>query len=221
MDNETEFIYLNQGNWFELRNINTDKMFPFDIEMLKNEILEQINNRSDKLSFINITFHSKYPKSTIESIDFYLDKSKFSKIAQMISAETRHPIITFHGTSNLDAVKSILKNGYIIPDSNNSIKKTHGSAYGCGIYSSPFFEKAMYYTTPDKIKYVYVLINIVLLAKMKLIPPTGDQNIDQKPPINGCYNDQTNTRVVYGLDQLVSADSNRIFPVAVMKINIA
>ena len=44
-----EFIYLMPGNWFELRNINQEKTVPFDIEMLKEEILNQVNNRSDNL----------------------------------------------------------------------------------------------------------------------------------------------------------------------------
>ena len=53
----------------------------------------------------------------------------------IISGETRHPIITFHGTSNLNAVNSILENGCVIPGVKDPakdimIKKTHGSAYG-------------------------------------------------------------------------------------------
>ena len=224
-NNNTDFLYFVPGNWFELKNISVDKTYPYDIETLKEEILNQVNDRSEKLSFINITIGSKYAKTTIESIDFYLDKEKFNNIKKIVSGEIRHPIITFHGTSNLNTVKSILKSGYIIPGSDDSIqsgiKMAHGSVHGIGVYSSPFFNKAIYYTTPDKIKYVYVLINICILGKAKLIPPSSQTYFDHKAPINGCYSDGSNTRIVYGLDQIVSADSNRIIPLAIMKISIA
>ena len=226
MNKESEFIYLVPGNWFELRNINIDKIYPFDIDEFQREILNQVNSRSDKLSFIDIAFGKKYSNNTIENIDFYLDKNKFNNITELISGEIRHPIITFHGTSNLNAVNSILENGYIIPgvkdpNKNIVIKRTHGSVYGIGIYSSPFFDKAMCYTTPDKIKYVYVLVNIVILGKFKLIPPDGSQTLYHNPPTNGCYSDGSNTRIVYGLEQLVCADPKRIIPIAVMKISIS
>lgn len=214
------YIYLNPGNWFELKNIIMDKVYPFDIESFKEEILNQVNNRSEKLSFIQLTFHKKYPSASVEEIKFYLDMDKFENIADMIKSETRHPIITFHGTSSLDAVNSILATGYIIPGTKSGVKKLHGSVYGTGIYSSPFFDKAIYYTTPDKgkVKYVYVLINIVMLGKMKLIPPNG--TVDHSAPINGSYAGGFHTHAVYGLDQLISADPKRVIPIAVMKINI-
>ena len=216
-----EFIYLMQGNWFELKNINQEKTVPFDIEMLKEEILNQVNNRSDNLSFIDITFGSRYSHKSIESIDFYLDKEKFNLIASMLKLESRHPVITFHGTS-LKSVKSILEQGYIVPqlDKNNpTVRATHGAAYGIGVYSSPFFDKAMYYTTPDN-AHVYILINIVFLGKAKLIPP-GGISTNFSTPANGVYADGSNTRIVYGLEQVITADAARVVPVAVMKISIS
>jgi hypothetical protein len=223
MTDKDKFMYLMPGNWFELKNINLNKSFPYDINMLKEEILSQVNNRADKLSFINLTFGKKYGKSVVEEIIFYLDENKFSGMIEMQKSEKRHPIITFHGTSS-DAVKSILANGYIVPSCGKKktdmiVKKVHGSAYGIGIYSSPHFDKSMCYTVPDNVKYVYVLINMVFLGVMKMIPPCG-VIVDNKPPVNGVYLDGSNTRIVYGLDQLVSANPNKIFPVAVMKISV-
>lgn len=216
-----EFIYLMQGNWFELKNINREKTVPFDLDMLKAEILNQVESRSDKLSFIDITFGSKYSKKSVDSIDFYLDKEKFNLLATMLENETRHPIITFHGTS-LKSVTSILEHGYIIPQlaSHNGLARAaHGAAYGIGVYSSPFFDKASYYTTPDN-KHVYILINLVFLGKMKLIPP-GRVCTDFKAPVNGIYADGSNTRIVYGMEQLITADASRVVPLAVMKISIS
>lgn len=205
------------GNWFELKNTNTDKTVPYDIEMLKEEITNQVNNRSEKLNFIDISFGKKYKKNTVDDIKFHLDENKFAQIANMLQSETRHPIITFHGSSH-DAVKSIIDGGYIIPGT-GKIKKTHGSAYGNGVYSSPFFDKAMYYTCATNTKCVYILINMVFLGKMKMIPPSNSLT-DFSKPVNGVYKDGSNTRIVYGLEQLICADSQRIIPVAIMEINI-
>ena len=210
-----EYIYLNPGNWFELKNISKDTTFPFDIETFKNEILNQVNDRSEKLSFIDLSFGKKYHKTTITNIEFYLDQEKFTNMANMISNESRHPIITFHGTSKA-AVESILASGYIIPGQNSNVKNKHGTAFGIGIYSSPFFDKAVYYTIPDNDKNIYVLINIVMLGKMKL----GNSFKSNDRPKNGTYSDGSNTNVVYGLDQLISADPTRIIPVAIMEIKI-
>lgn len=215
-----KFINLTPGNWFELKNIIQDKTHPYDIDAFKKEILDQVNNRSEKLSIINISFGSRYAKTTIEEITFHLAKDKFNRMIKMMQNEKRHPIITFHGT-NLDAVKSILANGYIIPQqnkTNNLITKTHGAVYGIGVYSSPFFDKAMYYTTPNS-KHVYILINMVFPGTMKMIPQNKSfTNFD--PPENGIYADGSNTRVVYGLEQFISADAERVIPIAVMKISV-
>ena len=138
------------------------------------------------------------------------------------------------------AVQSILDGGYIIPGSkntNNVIKKKHGSAYGIGVYSSPFFDKANYYAAANN-GYVYILINIVLLGTFKMVPPSSGAMNTSAPlrsslresvspgdtfsqvPLNGCYADGSNTRIVFGLEQLVSADTTRIIPVGVMKISV-
>jgi hypothetical protein len=217
-----EFIYLVPGNWFELKNINKEKVCPYDIDMLKNEIINQITSRSDKLSFINLTFGSSHTK-TEENIEFYLSDEKFQSMIKILESESRHPIITFHGTT-YQAVQSILENGYVVPGLNDTktdviVKRTHGAAYGIGVYTSPFFDKAMQYTTTHNDKCVYILINMLFPGKIKLIPP-GGIGTDFKKPINGTYADGSNTRIVYGLEQIITADAGKVIPIAVMKISI-
>lgn len=219
---DKEFIYLMPGNWFELKNINKDKIQPYDLNMLKSEILQQINSRAEKLDFINSFLNYDNQNATVENITFNLDKDRFNKIAKVLSKETRHPIITFHGTKP-DAVESIFKHGYIIPGDNGMptmVKKAHGAAYGTGIYSSPFFNKANYYATPDANGYIYIIVNILFPGKAILIPPLHTPNIQKGRPTQGFYPDGTNTRIVYGLEQIISADPDRIIPIAVMKIKI-
>ena len=209
---------LNSGNWFELKSFNKEKSQPYDLFSLQKEIFEQINSREKNLEFINITFGKRYTRTELTDIEFHLTENQLKNFSNKMQSEKMHPIITFHGTSDPKTVESIFKSGYLIPGT-GSVKKAHGSAYGNGIYSSPHFDKAIYYTKPDEIKTVYVLVNLVFLGRMKLIPP-GGLGIDHVEPINGAYSDGTNTRIVYGLEQLVCADSSRIVPVGVMKIKV-
>lgn len=216
--NKKEYIYLVPGNWFELKNINTDRCQPYDIDMLKQEILEQVNNRAEKLNFVNTQFYPDCQNAAVESIDFYLDNCKFNRIAQYIEKDRRHPIISFHGTKP-DAIDSIIKNGYIIAGDKTAaikINMAHGAVYGHGVYTSSFFGKANCYAKPDTNGYVYIIINIQFPGKAVLIPPLF--NTIRDIPANGFYKDGINTRIVYGLDQIIAADPDRIIPVAVMKI---
>ena len=213
-----EFVYLQPGNWFELKNMDNDKKFPYDLGTLSAEILNQVKNRSTNLDFIDIHFGSKYKKKEIEDIVFYLDEEKFSLIQKMIENETRHPIITFHGTTSATIVESILQKGYIIPGTNKTVKVRNGTAYGAGIYTSPHLDKCLCYTQVDNSGYVYVLINLLFLGKFKLIPPNN--SAPSATIKNGTYSNGFNTHIVYGLEQLISADSKRVMSVAVMKIKI-
>lgn len=209
---EPEFIYLESGNWFELKSINKKRTQPYDLKLLEDEIMNQYVNKSDNLKMIDISFGKIYKNSEIEDIKLELNEKKFNKISEILKLETRHPIITFHGTNSLDTVNTILKTGYLIPGTNNKLKMAHGAIYGAGVYSSPHFDKALSYTKPDNLKYVYMLINMVFLGKVQLIPPGQSvKNIDIS----------VETRVVFGLEQLVSTNSNKIIPVGYIKIKIS
>ena len=94
----------------------------------------------------------------------------------------------------------------------------HGAAYGPGIYTSPFFDKAMSYTAATNEEYVYMIVNFLLFGKLKLIAPTG--MISKHKPVNGMYEDSSHTKIVFGMEQLISADPARVFPIAVIKIRI-
>lgn len=223
MSDNSEFIYLMPGNWFEIKNIDADKTHPFDLENLQVEISNQINNRNEKLDFINISFGNGRGKNIVEETIFHLNDSKFAVMSKILSTEKRHPIITFHGTS-LVAVDSILANGYVIPQLTKNkeiVKVANGANYGVGIYTSPFYDMVLRYCRESASKYVYVLVNIVFLGVIKLIPPNCANNLtDYSVPVDGVYADGSNTRIVYGLEQIISADSSKVFPVAILKIKI-
>ena len=221
--NENEnFVLLCPGNWFDLRTFNKEQSQPFDLFSLQKEIYDQVNARDKNLEFIKESYPNGYGKSELSDIEFRLNDSTINKFSKMMKTERMHPIITFHGTPRKENVESIFNTGYIIPGTtvNGVTSKTNaGAVFGTGIYSSPHFNKAQSYTAPDNSKMIYVLINLLFLGKMKLIPPSK-LGVDFSAPQNGVYADGTNTRIVYGLDQIISADTSRIIPVGVMKIKI-
>ena len=51
-------------------------------------------------------------------------------------------------------------------------------------------------------------------------PPHGFLPKSFGQPIGGAYSDGCHTRIVYGLDQIISASVDRVVPIAVMKINV-
>lgn len=207
----SKYTYLVPGNWFELKNINKEKVQPYNRKSLKEEILNQVFNRSENLKIIDITFGQPYKNIKDEDITMYLDREKFNKINKVLQSEMRHPIITFHGTNSLITVESILAEGYIVPGTNKKVKVRNGSMYGNGVYSSPHFDKALAYTRPDESKCVYILINILFLGKAKMISPNVFNKIEDKT---------IDTKIVFGLDQIISIDENKIIPVGVIKMKI-
>jgi len=188
-----------------------DKAMPYDAESLIAEILNQVHNRAENLKIIDITYGKVYKNIKNEDISFCLDKKKFNKIAAALQTEKRHPIITFHGTDCLKTVNAIINEGYIIPGTNKNVRVKNGAMYGKGIYSSPHFDKALAYTRPDNEGCVYVLINFMLLGVAKMISPerlvkTEDKSVDHN--------------IVFGLDQIITKDKDKIIPVGYIKMKI-
>ena len=218
------FIYMVPGNWFEIKNLKTDKVWPYDLEAFKAEVLNQVSNRSEMLGFIKTSYGSAYGPGNklVENVIFHLDEAKFEQLAAQAASEKCHPILTFHGT-NPTATNAILETGYRIPQMTKGAKIAHGAMYGVGVYTSPFFDKAISYAGAiaqprgQLQQGVALLINMVFLGTVKMIPPGG--KVDNKVPVGGIHADGSHTRVVFGLDQLMSSDPVRVVPIAVVEVH--
>lgn len=175
--------------------------------MSKEQFQEYVTEQVSSCKHLLQDIKSSYSDATIKSIKYYLSDETFAKLISLNEQETYHPIITFHGT-NAKARRAILLEGYKAPGINGG-KSAHGAIYGPGVYTSHFLHKASSYGEKT------LLINIVFLGKVKLIEPTP------KPvsaPKNGFYSDGVNTRIVYGLDQVVSGDPSRVVPIGLVTI---
>lgn len=202
----------NKNNWFLLQQKIPTKLEPFSIETFKIEVERQLND-PNKLETIELTFGKHYPNYKIELVDFNIDDAKFEKMIKLSENEKNHPMLTFHGTS-ITSVRSILNEGYKVPTTRsakvkNNITIKNGAMYGYGVYTSPFFDKAMYYTVPENEHYVYLIVNFLVLGKIKLIPPIPSQ-----------LQNNSDTNIVFGLEQIISSDPNLVIPIAILTIKI-
>lgn len=209
-------LYSND-KWYELQTYKKENTIDFDIDNFKIKLCDHISLRNDKLNFINVSFYNLYPKYNISNIIYDITDEKYNRICNMIDGEKYHPILSFHGTTSLDIVNSILAKGYIIPGTiDNSVKKSHGSIYGNGVYTSPHFDKAFGYSKINKDKKLYVLFNFVFVGKMRMIPPGNKENSIS----NGVFDDGCHTHIVFGLEQIISTDPSKVIPLGYLEIDI-
>jgi hypothetical protein len=209
-------ISLVPGNWFELKPYLINASQPYTLDMLRGEIYTQVASHEKKLDFIAVKYPKKYAKPVMEDIIITMDEVKFKQAIELIPNEKYHPMITFHGTTSVDIMDNINKVGYVLPGeidptSGKRIAASHGAAYGSGVYTSPHFDKALYYTHPTA-THAYMLVNLVFPGLVKMIDP--------KTLLTGSDGGKF-TRIVYGLDQIISFESKRVIPVGVAHIKIA
>lgn len=200
------------GNWFELKNKDNDKLVPLGLEEFKRQVTEQINGRS--LFLDNINSHWNHKARKVNDISFILDEERFQRLIDLNENETRHPIITFHGT-NANATAAILRDGYRAPGVNGG-RQAHGSMYGPGVYSSHFVDKACCYVLGNR-GGIELIVNLLFLGTVKMIPVS--MHGGRGAPKNGIYPDNSNTHVVFGLDQVISADPERVVPIATLRLS--
>jgi hypothetical protein len=213
----SEFIYLrNDICWFgmnQLKPSDKDNKFPYDIDSFQNEVIKQISVRDKTLDQIKVKFSERYPEKLFDhEITFHLTEHKFQHIASLIPDEKLHPILAFHGSSP-SCINNIIDNGYDMPGTGHV--KRHGN-FGCGIYTSPFFDKANNYSIQDTGKNIYLIVNLVLPGKHRMI---SDISTHYPDPVNGVHGDGSNTHIIYGISEIISADSNRVVPIATIKIS--
>lgn len=192
-----------KGSWFELRTKKEHLLETMDKQAFQEYVTDQVSRCKHLLDDIN----SPHRQLTVSKIDINISDDMFQRMIQVNELEKMQPIITFHGTT-ATAMEKILQEGYKAPGVNGGTR-AHGDIYGPGVYSSHFLSKAAAYGTNT------LLINIIFLGKVKLLNTRLNGS-----PVNGTYPDGTNTRVVFGLDQVISGDPNRVFPIGLVSVTI-
>eukprot|EP01060_Flectonema_neradi_P008351 TRINITY_DN15979_c0_g1_i1.p1 TRINITY_DN15979_c0_g1~~TRINITY_DN15979_c0_g1_i1.p1 ORF type:complete len:1148 (+),score=211.02 TRINITY_DN15979_c0_g1_i1:293-3445(+) len=137
-------------------------------------------------------------------------------MSNMQKDEVHCPLLTFHGTSSVDTVNSILKHGYVLPGDRHPVLgdmnyAQHGSYYGVGVYTSTKKEMSALYNTCDSEGSTYLVLNIVMLGNIEWLEPGKEGEVI--PNSLYCYEGGINTRSLPDLGQVISADPKRVFPI--------
>eukprot|EP01064_Diplonema_japonicum_P023736 TRINITY_DN34147_c0_g1_i1.p1 TRINITY_DN34147_c0_g1~~TRINITY_DN34147_c0_g1_i1.p1 ORF type:complete len:1125 (+),score=306.70 TRINITY_DN34147_c0_g1_i1:38-3412(+) len=152
-----------------------------------------------------------------KDVDISIDDKMFDAMCEMQKDEEYCPLLTFHGTSSVDVVNSILKHGYLLPGEphpvlGNMHYSQHGSYYGMGVYTSTKKEMSALYNTVDAEGSTYLLLNIVMLGNVEWLKH-GRQEGEVVPNSENVYEGNVHTRALPDLLEVISADPKRVFPV--------
>jgi hypothetical protein len=190
-------------NWFKLEK-KRDVKLEIDI--------------SKHIDYIKAGITKMIPKNMhIEKFDTNLDINKIEKV-KCIEKETYHPIITFHATSNIDTLNSIMQCGYVVPNDINPItgimqEYRTGNLYGEGVYSSTDIKSICGYCEYDKNFMLYFIVNIVFLGEIEQI----SLNTKYKYDLHAKYD----TTISYDKKLVVSRNANNIIPIASILVRCA
>ena len=198
-------------SWLVLNHLNTGERKEFTIPELEQELIKQINERYESTDFFQNNYKNCKSGSK-ESYEFHIDKLMIAKMNSLLQDEKMHPILTFHGTEK-DICYKIIEMGYRVPGK-DGVKIRHGNAWGPGIYTSPFFDFASNYAGRGKIE-KYHLINLVFLGKHKMIGTRDNIRI-----VDDRFTNNTDTKIIFGYSQVISSDTNRVFPLGIMKLSL-
>jgi hypothetical protein len=201
-------------NWFTL---NTNKN---GVKLSYEQFIENVNNQ----------IHNKLTKTKdnklcneqylLEDTKIVLERNKY-ELLQNNSAEY-YPILTFHATSNINKINSIVKYGYLLPGDTHplegyTLKMAHGAVYGDGIYTTSNFATEEWYTFFDKNSYVQLIVNIVFLGKIYNIETGNYRYSYSEYIINNKYRDGSDTRSLNN-DVFISANTSNVIPIAILKL---
>ena len=128
---------------------------------------------------------------TVEPTSFLTEEKAFNQIAKLWKSSLEFggsysPLMTWHGTRNPDNITQIIAKGYKHPgefdiESGECIDMRHGNAYGNGIYTSVMFEKSRMYSFMDNTGRTMLLVNLVILGRVKFIPANGNVYLQVSP----------------------------------------
>ena len=172
-------------DWFALqREKNDASPTLFSYEEFITEMKFQINRKIKREASEKFCFDGGY---TLEETKFLVEEHQFPLVSPLSSLENSQaekylPLLTFHATNNVNAVRSISKHGYFVPNDIHptdgfTFKTKNGACFGEGVYSSTIFDTAKWFSFIDKNGYVMLFVNLVFLGQVHQVANDPQQNI--------------------------------------------
>ena len=163
----------------------------------------------------------------IKDIDFILDNDAYTKILETIEEGCEfNPILTFHSTQNINKLNSIVKYGYLLPGEIHPTKAYNltmhtGNLYGDGIYSSPSFKCSTNYTFMDLNNDTKVIVNLLIMKKVKYVDPYDNSKKSQKNVPNLLfgeiqYSDESTVLINENNNIFVTCNKKFIIPIMLL-----
>lgn len=148
----------------------------------------------------------------LDIYDITVTQELFDKITKFTKENKfdYNPLFTFHGTSNVSKINSIIDHGYLLPYEQHptkgySLHMSNGNFYGDGVYSSTSANVAHWYSYLDKDDKVSMIMNLVFVGKLK-------------SHSDDLYSDEWETNI--SGDIVVSKSNKFIFPVAILNCSL-
>jgi hypothetical protein len=192
-------IPVRNDNLFSVIKKEDSKKVSFDEfkDKITNDINKKLEIKNDN-SLKQKIFGEKYFLDEIK--DIFTEK-KFDDILKMqeMYDNDLYPVLTFHATTNINKVNSIVKFGYLIPGhSTNPINgwnlyASHGASYGEGIYVTTFFDIVTWLSFVDKNDSIQLIVNLTFLGKTKIVNRYQYNDISKKQLKEAKNNTEYNT----------------------------
>lgn len=211
---------------------------PFSYGEFLHTLEAQIHRKIDKQTG-GYCFNKQY---YLQDIKMSLDRNVFEDLSARFNVNNTlpvpdsnkfFPLFTFHGTQNVSKVQSILKYGYLIPGMNHPTFGWHltmqcGNIYGDGVYSSPNFDTASWYSFLDQHEAVQLIVNLVFVGKYKTVIPEEPFKPGEDTPhtipshFQDRYQDKLDTYdtlLTKDMSIVVSGNVEHIIPIAVITMS--
>jgi hypothetical protein len=184
MKNQTQrIIIMPPSKWNQLNGGGSSHGNPFDLASFIARGTVEIEHLRTKCE------GEEYTIETVEPV--LREEAEFARLVDryndsLVVCGKYAPLMTWHGTRNPDTISKIVASGYrcageIDEETGKCVAMQHGNAYGDGIYTSVHFDKSFWYTFMDDTGRTVLLINLVLLGRLKFIGPHSNVYLQPVP----------------------------------------
>jgi hypothetical protein len=157
--------HLSHADWFDLHRSDSRtvrQMYATHADFFA--AAEAQARRNLNRAHVNDAFH-------VESIQSLLDDANFPSALMQFDDGEHLPVLSWHATQDVAAVRSIAKHGYVLPNdlvptTGFTLKMSNGNYLGEGTYSSSEFDVAQWFSFLDRDGSVQLLLNWVALGQL-------------------------------------------------------
>ncbi len=156
------------SNWFGLSS-GESRGTPYTYSSFVDALVTQIDHCLKKETVFGRDYTHRETRVVIEKAKYTAMSHAYSSLS-LSHGHFSLPLLSFHSTQSVTKLNSILKYGYLLPGTSHptldySVRMSNGALYGDGIYSSPQFRTAQWYTFMDGESSVAIVVNVLFTGE--------------------------------------------------------